>query len=269
MLFLVEVEAPDRVIYFLTRKGEFKRGDWCSFRIKEGRMIGKIRLVVPAEGKVLSVRDNSLRKATVEERREFERRRRIEKKAYEVALRRISFRKLPMKLIATSYPLESNRINFYYTAEQRVDFRALVKDLARVFKVRIQMQQIWVRDESKILGGCGICGRRVCCASFLSKKKGKLDSVSLEAARLQNLPLTSSKISGICGRLRCCLNFEYTTYLKLRQNLPSIGEVIEWEGEKVKVVEQNLLKDTVTIETEDGVRKVISGKVLRESKSGK
>jgi len=263
-MFFIEVETDNAITYLLTEKMNFKRGDWCSFRIRGRREIGRIRLILSAKGENPPLQNGSLRKATPEEREELEERRKIESKAYEIALRRISFHELPMKLIATSYPLGSNRINFYYTAEQRIDFRALVKDLASIFKVRIQMQQIGVRDESKILGGCGICGRPVCCASFLSRRKGKLDSVRLEVARSQDLPLTSSKISGVCGRLRCCLNFEYTTYLKLKEKLPSIGEVIEWKGQEVRVVKQNVMKDTVIVETKDGIKKVVSGKSLRK-----
>ena len=114
-----------------------------------------------------------------------------------------------------------------------------------------------MRDEPQLLGGLGICGRRVCCASFLACKRDKLNSVSLEAARIQNLPLVSSKISGICGRLRCCLNFEYDIYLSLKKDFPSLGKVIFYQKERVKVVGYNFLRGTVTVETEEGLRKVV------------
>jgi len=196
--------------------------------------------------------------------KEYERRRETEVQAFRVARELISRLRLSMKLIFIRYPLESSRITFYYTAKQRVDFRRLVKELASVFKVRIQMQQIGVRDEPQLLGGLGICGRRVCCASFLACKKEKLDSVSLEAARIQNLPLVSSKISGICGRLRCCLNFEYDTYSFLKKDFPSLGKVISCQKERLRVVGYNLIRGTVTVETEEGLRKVVRKEDLLE-----
>ncbi|MCD6232531.1 stage 0 sporulation protein [Candidatus Aerophobetes bacterium] len=180
----------------------------------------------------------------------------IEEKAYHIALKRISFYKLPMKLVATSYSSENKKLTFYYTAKKRIDFRILVKNLAELLKLRIQMRQIGARDEPQILGGCGICGREVCCALFL-KKKGRLNPVSLETARIQGLSLVSSKISGICGKLRCCLNFEYPTYLELRKNFPKLGKRIEYKGKKLKVIEQNLLKGTIVVKDKEGVKKVI------------
>ncbi len=185
--------------------------------------------------------------------------REIEEKAYYTALKRISFYKLSMKLVATNYSLNNKRLTFYYTAKERVDFRVLVKNLAEIFKVHIQMQQIGARDEPKILGGIGICGREVCCALFL-KKKGKLNPVSLETARIQGLSLASSKVSGICGKLRCCLNFEYSTYLDLKKDLPKIGEIIEYGKGKGKVIEQNPLKGTIVVKNKEGIKKVLKVK---------
>ena len=124
------------------------------------------------------------------------------------------------------------------------------------------MQQVGVRDEPQLLRSCGVCGRTVCCALFLAKRKEKLNSVSLEAARVQNLPLSSSKISGVCGRLRCCLNFEYSTYSALKKKFPQVGQTIQWQNKKVKVVGRNLLKGTVVVETEKGIRKVLQNKDL-------
>jgi len=189
----------------------------------------------------------------------------IEKKAYFTALKRISFYKLSMKLVATNYSSDNKKLTFYYTAKERVDFRILVKNLAEIFKVHIQMQQIGTRDEPKILGGIGICGREVCCALFLKRKK-KLNPVSLETARIQGLSLASSKISGICGKLRCCLNFEYPTYLSLKKNFPKIGKVIEYGKEKGKVIEQNLLEGTIVVKNKEGIKKIL--KVKKNVMSG-
>lgn len=251
----VETFTPKKTVYLLTPKQDFKRGEWCVFESEEGWEIGKVKFCVEKE---FAGQIRKIRKATLKDIEEFRKRENIAKKAREVALEKIAKYKLPMKLILTKYPLGKKKIIFYYTAKERVDFRQLVKDLARIFKVRIQMQQIGVRDEPQILGGIGICGREVCCASFLAKNKDKLDSVALEAARIQNLPLVSSKISGICGRLRCCLNFEYHVYSDLTKGFPKIGDELEVQGEKVKVVGCNLLKRILIVETSEGVRKIVT-----------
>jgi len=262
----VETYPEKRMAYFVVKETDLLKGDWCVFALKEGKGIGKIKFISPDKEKMLLGKYKKLRKATPEDRQELERHQKIEKRAYQVALEKISFRKLPLKLILIKYPLESERITFYYTAKQRVDFRVLVKDLAAVFKIRIQMQQVGVRDEPQLLRVCGVCGRTVCCGLFLAKKREKLDSVSLEAARIQNLPLASSKISGICGRLRCCLNFEYPTYSALKKKLPRVGQIIRWHNEKVKVIAGNVLRGTLIVETKEGIRKILRGEDLAQKR---
>ena len=264
VLIEVEVYPEKRITHFIFKKTDLVREDWCIFKLREGMGMGKIKSISWVKEKTDLIDSEKLKKATPEDREEFEQHQGIEKKAYEVALEKISFHKLPMKLITTKYLLGSNRITFHYAAKQRIDFRALVKDLASVFKTRIQMQQIGVRDEPQLLGSYGICGRPVCCASFLNKKK--LDSVSLKAARLQNLPLASSKISGVCGRLRCCLNFEYSTYSALKKKFPRIGQTIHWRNEKVKVVNENILKGSLVVETKEGIRHTLTEKDLVRKK---
>ncbi len=252
----VETLPSKRIVYFLTHQRNINQGDWCIYQAQEGWEIGKVKFVVERE---CPNRGVELKKATVKDIEEYKKRERIARKAKKVALEKIAKYNLPMRLILTKYPLgKKKKIMFYYTAKERVDFRQLVKDLAKVFKVRIQMQQIGVRDEPQILGGIGICGREVCCASFLGKYKDKLDSVALEAARIQDLPLVSSKISGLCGRLRCCLNFEYPVYFNLVKEFPPVGEEVRVGGEKVKVAGYNVLKGTVIVETPDGIRKTVS-----------
>ena len=258
----VKVHPEKRVVYFILEETDLVEEDWCTFELKEGKGLGKVKFISPIKENPLFSGGRDLKKATSADIQEFEQRQEIEKKAYQVALEKISFRKLPIKLIVTRYPVGSRRITFYYTAKQRVDFRVLVKDLAAVFNLRIQMQQVGVRDEPQLLCSCGVCGRTVCCALFLAKRKEKLNSVSLEAARVQNLPLASSKISGVCGRLRCCLNFEYSTYSALKKKFPQVGQTIKWQNEKVRVVGRNLLKGTVVVETEKGIRKLLQNKDL-------
>lgn len=266
VLVRVEVYPEKRTAYFILKETELVKDDWCLFELKEGKGIGKVKFISATKENVLFSDGRNLKKATPTDIQEFERRQEIEKKAYRVALERISFGKLPIKLIVTSYPLASKRITFYYTAKQRIDFRALVKDLAAVLKLRIQMQQVGVRDEPQLLRSCGVCGRTVCCTLFLATRKKKLSSVSLEAARMQNLPLASSKISGVCGRLRCCLNFEYSIYSALKKEFPQVGQTVQWKNERVKVVSRNLLKETVVVETEKGIKKVLRGKDLAKKK---
>jgi len=257
----VEVPPSGRVLYFLTKEKDLKRGDLCIFKSQEGWEVGKVKFAVEKE---FPGKGTRIRKATPRELEEFKRKEKIAKMAKEVALEKILKYGLPMRLTCTKCPPGKKKIIFYYTAKERVDFRQLVKDLAKVFKVRIQMQQIGVRDEPQILGGVGICGREVCCASFLGKSKDKLDSVALEAARIQSLPLVSSKISGICGRLRCCLNFEYPVYSELIKEFPALGEELTLQEEKVKVVGYNLLKKILVVETPEGVRKTISKDQIEE-----
>jgi cell fate regulator YaaT (PSP1 superfamily) len=257
----VEVPYSGKVLYFLTHERDLRGGDLCVFKSQEGWEMGKVKFAVEKE---FSGKGGKVRKATPKELEEFKRKEKIAKMAKKAALEKILKYGLPMRLTCTKYPLGKKKIIFYYTAKERVDFRQLVKDLAKVFKVRIQMQQIGVRDEPQILGGIGICGREVCCASFLGKSKDKLDSVALEAARIQNLPLVSSKISGICGRLRCCLNFEYPVYSELIKRFPAPGEELTLQGERVKVVGYNLLKKILIVETAEGVRKTISIDHLEE-----
>jgi len=258
MLFLgVKAYNPGRVVYLLTneKEQELAPGDWCLFQAQDDWEIGTIQFCVHQAHKGQS---KPIRKASPGELEEYHNRERIAHEAMDLARKRVQEYQLPMKLTGTKYPLTGKKIVFYYTAKERVDFRRLVRDLAKVFKVRVQMQQIGVRDEPQILGGVGICGREVCCACFLCKNKNKLESVALEAARIQNLPLVSSKISGICGRLRCCINFEYPTYSRLAKQIPSVGQRISVNGEQLKVVGNNLLTRTLIVENADGARKAIS-----------
>ena len=150
---------------------------------------------------------------------------------------------LKMKLIDVEYTFDNNKIIFYFTAEGRVDFRELVKDLAAIFKMRIELRQIGVRDEAKMLGGIGTCGKSLCCASWL----GEFDPVSIKMAKVQNLSLNPTKISGTCGRLMCCLKFESDIYQTLRQNLPEVGERIMTPEGVGRVIESSILEEKVKV----------------------
>lgn len=162
--------------------------------------------------------------------------------------RKIQERRLPMKLIDAEFSFDRSKVIFYFTAEGRVDFRDLVKDLANVFKTRIELKQIGVRDEAKMLGGLGPCGRALCCATYLKD----FEPVTIKMAKEQNLPLNPTKISGLCGRLMCCLGYEYKTYKELMKGLPREGETVKTEKGVGKVVGINAIKRSATVELEDG-----------------
>ena len=171
-----------------------------------------------------------------------------EREAYAVCQRKITEHKLDMKLVSVEYTFDNSKILFYFTANGRVDFRSLVKDLASVFKTRIELRQIGVRDEAKMLGGLGPCGRPICCGSFL----GDFQPVSIKMAKEQNLSLNPTKISGVCGRLMCCLKYEQDNYEQTRKRMPKVGkEVIVPDGRGV-VWDVNVIKETVRVRVQKG-----------------
>jgi len=171
-----------------------------------------------------------------------------EKEAYNVCKAKIEVHKLEMKLVSVHYLLEEPKILFFFTAEARVDFRELVKDLVSIFKTRIELRQIGVRDESRVLGGLGVCGRAYCCHAV----SDKLKPVSIKMAKDQNLSLNSMKISGPCGRLLCCLAYEHLFYGEQRRLIPSEGTRINWDGSSWKVVEVNVVMGKLRLSADDG-----------------
>lgn len=176
-----------------------------------------------------------------------------EKEALEVCLKKIEEHNLKMKLIDVEYTFDNHKVIFYFTADGRVDFRELVKDLATIFKTRIELRQIGVRDEAKMLGGLGPCGRPMCCSTFL----GDFASVSIKMAKEQNLSLNPTKISGICGRLMCCLNYEQSTYENIRKRLPKVGSIVETVDGKGEVVANLTVKESVKVKLRRGDEEVI------------
>lgn len=178
-----------------------------------------------------------------------------EKEAYRLCAEKIREHGLEMKLIKAEYTFDNKKLLFYFTADGRIDFRELVRDLAALFKTRIELRQIGVRDETKVLGGIGICGRELCCASYLTD----FAPVSIRMAKEQNLSLNPSKISGVCGRLLCCLKNEQAAYEYLNRKMPRMGEeVITKDGEDGEVVSMNILRQTVRVLTENGDEKDIT-----------
>jgi len=212
-----------------------------------------------------------IRIATEEDDEKAAENRQKEKEAYKICLQKIKDHKLEMKLVATEYTFDNNKVLFYFTADGRVDFRELVKDLASVFRTRIELRQIGVRDEAKMLGGIGICGRELCCNTFLSE----FAPVSIKMAKEQNLSLNPTKISGVCGRLMCCLKNEQETYEYLNSKLPKIGDVLKTntgvvgEVQRVDVLRQ---KVKLIVEDENGDKEIqeykIDDLIMKRKKTG-
>ena len=208
--------------------------------IEYGSVVQGIREV--ADDKVIMPLKSVIRIATEEDDKKAIENNEKEKKAFKIAKHG-----LEMKLIETEYTFDNNKVLFYFTADGRIDFRELVKDLASVFKTRIELRQVGVRDETKMLGGIGICGRPLCCNTYLSE----FIPVSIKMAKEQSLSLNPTKISGICGRLMCCLKNEQEAYEELNSNLPDIGEKVKtFDGFKGEVVSVNVLRQKVKIVVE-------------------
>lgn len=197
-----------------------------------------------------------VRIATDSDLKQIEENRAKAKEAFNTCLKKIEEHKLDMKLVHAEYSFDRSKIIFYFTASGRVDFRSLVKDLAKIFKVRIELRQIGVRDEAKLFGGFGPCGRELCCAKFLKD----FEPVTIKMAKEEGLPLNPPKISGLCGRLMCCLYFEYETYRILSKGLPREGERIHTSDGRGKVIGVNVFKRIATVELEDGKQIEISYK---------
>ena len=210
--------------------------------VEYGHVVLGIREV--EDKKVIQPLKAVIRIATPEDDEREARNRRKEKEAFQICLEKIHKHGLEMKLIDAEYTFDNNKVLFYFTADGRIDFRELVKDLAAVFRTRIELRQIGVRDETKIRGGIGICGRELCCHTYLSE----FAPVSIKMAKEQNLSLNPTKISGVCGRLMCCLKNEEETYEELNNNLPSAGEAVTTpEGLKGEVQSLSVLRQLVRV----------------------
>lgn len=187
-----------------------------------------------------------LRMATQEDEEREEKNREKEKEAFEICLKKIQDHHLGMKLIDAEYTFDNNKVLFYFTADGRVDFRALVKDLASVFKTRIELRQIGVRDETKTIGGLGVCGRKICCTDFLSE----FTPVSVKMAKDQSLSTNPQKISGACGKLICCLNYEQAAYEEAYKTIPRVGSYVQTPEGRGTVVESNVVSEKVKVRVE-------------------
>ena len=256
----VRFRSAGKIYYFDPAECDMKVGTHVIVETARGVEYGTV-MIAPrevADDKVVQPLKSVIRVATKEDEKQERRNKEKEKDAFKICLEKIAKHKLEMKLVEAEYTFDNNKLLFYFTADGRIDFRELVKDLASVFRTRIELRQIGVRDETKILGGIGICGRELCCKSYLSE----FAPVSIKMAKEQNLSLNPTKISGVCGRLMCCLKNEEETYEYLNSRLPNIGDTVTTiDGVRGEVQSVNVLRQLVKVIVE-----VNDEKELREYK---
>lgn len=254
-----------KIYYFNPKSFQMKPGDHVIVETARGVEYGTV-VLGPKEvedKQVVQPLKDVIRMATQKDDAKEESNRKKEKEAYQICVKKIRAHQLEMKLIDVEYTFDNNKILFYFTADGRIDFRELVKDLAAIFKTRIELRQIGVRDETKILGGIGICGRPLCCHTYLSE----FAPVSIKMAKEQNLSLNQTKISGVCGRLMCCLKNEQETYEELNKNLPGTGDTVTLpDGLQGTVHSVNVLRQRVKVIVEVNDEKEIQEFSVNELK---
>ncbi len=246
----VRFKKPGKIYFFDPGNLKIKKDSYVIVETATGEAYGEaviINRLIP-EDKLVSPLKPVIRIATYKDIKHNEDNKKKEKEAMKICLEKIEKHKLDMKLIDVEYKFDNSKIIFYFTADGRIDFRELVKDLAAVFKVRIELRQIGVRDEIKRMGGNGVCGRELCCCSFL----GNFETVSIKMAKEQNISLNPSKISGNCGRLMCCLKYEQEAYEEKLARLPKIGAIVKTEDGQGEVCSIETLKERVKVKFKDG-----------------
>jgi cell fate regulator YaaT (PSP1 superfamily) len=245
----VSLQRTGHLHTFLSAGLELKRGDRVVIESEIGTRIGTVEIEPHEPALTLDLAELKpvMRLAGAHDSRVEEDSLSREAYAERLCAERIRQRGLPMKLVTVDYNLEGRKAVFYFSADNRIDFRELVRDLAQALRVRVEMKQIGHRDETKVIGAIGPCGRELCCSSWLRD----FDSVTVKMARDQGLALNPSRLAGMCGRLKCCLRYEYATYLELRRALPNAGKRVESVKGNGKVLRQNILKQTVLIQLEE------------------
>jgi cell fate regulator YaaT (PSP1 superfamily) len=241
----IRFKKAGKIYYFDPDNISIHAGECAIVETERGVEFGEV-VIGPkevSEDEIIAPLKKVLRTATDEDTQKDVENKAKEEQAFEVCLKKILEHKLSMKLVDVEYTFDNNKVIFYFTADGRVDFRELVKDLAAVFKTRIELRQIGVRDEAKMVGGLGPCGRTLCCSSFL----GEFEPVSIKMAKEQSLSLNPTKISGICGRLMCCLKYEQDTYESIRKVLPRVGSVVKSEDCQGEVVENSVVGEWVKV----------------------
>lgn len=245
----IRFKKPGKIYFFDPGDIEFKLKDYAIVETSVGEEYAEVAMAnkqIPEERIVAPLR-KVIRKATYKDRKHYEENKRKEKEAFKVAENKIKKHKLKMNLTDVEYKFDNSKITFYFTSDGRVDFRELVKDLAAIYKTRIELRQIGVRDEVRRIGGNGVCGRELCCCSFLNN----FDAVSIKMAKEQNLSLNPSKISGNCGRLMCCLKYEQEAYEEKLDRMPKIGAIVKTGDGEGTVDSIETLKEIVRVKLED------------------
>lgn len=245
MLIGVKFRGDNKIYKFCSDK-PFKKGDYVIVKLEKGECIGKVVEITNAlTGYPCPM---IKRKANKNDIKRDKKNAELEKTAFEFCSERIQAHGLEMKLIRVECLYDRSRLIFYYTANGRVDFRELLKDLVKRFRMRIELRQIGVRNETQMVGGVGPCGRELCCSLFLKD----FTTVSVKMAKEQNISLNPEKISGLCGRLMCCLAYEYPLYQDFKEGLPACGEIVKVKDIKGKVIRYSLPRESVYLETEEG-----------------
>jgi len=249
-LIPVRLRDSGQVFFYQPNNNQVKEGDYVIVEHDRGLDYGKVIPASEVEEASASKEPHKkiIRPAKEADLKQIAENRGKAKEAFVTCLNKITEHKLEMKLVQAEYSFDRSKIVFYFTANGRVDFRNLVKDLAKIFKARIELRQIGVRDEARFFGGFGSCGRELCCAKFLKD----FEPVTIKMAKEEGLPLNPPKISGLCGRLMCCLYFEYETYKILSKGLPREGENVNTPQGKGKVLSVNVFKRSASVQLEDG-----------------
>ena len=245
----IRFKKPGKIYFFDPGDIEFKLKDYAIVDTSTGEEYAEVAIANKqvSEERIVAPLRKVIRKATYKDRKHHEENKRKEKEAFKVAENKIKKHKLKMNLTDVEYKFDNSKITFYFTSDGRVDFRELVKDLAAIYKTRIELRQIGVRDEVRRIGGNGVCGRELCCCSFLNN----FDAVSIKMAKEQNLSLNPSKISGNCGRLMCCLRYEQEAYEEKLARMPKIGAIVKTEDGEGTVDSIETLKEKIRVKFED------------------
>jgi cell fate regulator YaaT (PSP1 superfamily) len=247
----IRFRPAGRIYYFDPQGASYATGQYVIVETVRGVEAGRVVIASKklAEGELSDPLKPVLRLANEDELRMMLSFKGKEKEALVQCAQHVQQHNLPMKLVEAEFTFDGSRLTFYFTADERVDFRALVRDLAATFRTRIELRQIGARDQAKLQGGVGMCGKTLCCSSWISD----FGVVSIKMAKEQDLPLNPSKISGVCGRLLCCLSYENDNYIQAKQNMPQVGALLDTPGGQGKVVSINVPKESVDVMLESGV----------------
>src|SRR5947209_10973290 len=262
----IRFRPAGRIYYFDPQGQSYTTGQYVIVETVRGVEAGRVVIASKkmAESDLSDPLKPILRLATEDELRMMLSYKSKEKEALVKCAERVAQHRLPMKLVESEHTFDGSRLTFYFTAEERVDFRMLVRDLAATFRTRIELRQIGARDQAKLQGGIGPCGKTLCCSSWITE----FGVVSIKMAKEQGLPLNPSKISGVCGRLLCCLSYENDNYIQAKQQMPAIGSVLNTPSGPGKVVSINVPTNSVEVMLESGVTIQVPAETMAERRSG-